>query len=117
MDPERTPTDQAPVVTVVTSATVPSALRQGPTEHLRKLVENSVPTDKLQQSFGTFLRTLQHIVAAGQQYAGDFTLEEVAFRAEIGADGEFKLLGTGVQVSAGSAVTFTLRRQPQVDSP
>jgi len=41
----------------------------------------------------------------------DFVLDEIAFSEEIGADGEFKLVGTGVGFSANNRVTFILRRQ------
>jgi hypothetical protein len=35
-------------------------------------------------------------------------LEEVEFSAEVSADGEFKLLGTGIGVEAKGGVKFTL---------
>jgi hypothetical protein len=47
----------------------------------------------------------------GQSKVGDFVLDEVSFSAEIGSDGEFKLVGTGIGISASSGVTFTLRRK------
>ena len=45
---------------------------------------------------------------------GDFELDQVQFTAEITADGDFKLLGTGVGIEAKSGVTFTLRRRKEI---
>jgi len=100
-----------PTLMVVTVATKPSGLR-GPGEEARKIIEQGIPLDKLQQSFARFLQSLQKIVNVEQARVGDFVLDEITFSAEVGADGEFKLLGAGVGVSANSGVSFTLRRQP-----
>lgn len=57
------------------------------------------------------------MVAVEQTRVGDFVLEEIAFSAEIGINGEFKLLGTGVGASATSCVTFTLRLKVDETTP
>jgi len=103
MDPQNEPT-----LTVVT--TKPSKLR-GAREEAQKLLEQSIPIDKLKQSFAQFLNGLHQIVEVQESQTGEFVLEEITFSAEIGAEGDFKLLGTGVGVSATSGVSFTLRRQ------
>jgi hypothetical protein len=54
--------------------------------------------------------SLSEPVPAEPVPAGAFRLAEIQFSAEIGADGDFKLLGTGVGVSAKSGITFVLRR-------
>jgi hypothetical protein len=38
-------------------------------------------------------------------------LSEIQFSAEMSAEGEFKLLGTGVGVAANAALTFVLKRK------
>ncbi|MGB0092495.1 MAG: hypothetical protein WBP81_08175 [Solirubrobacteraceae bacterium] len=73
-------------------------------------MESSVTLDSLQSNLQRFVGALGEVLAAGQASAGQFELNEVSFSAEIGANGEFKLLGTGVGVSGSSAVTFTWRR-------
>jgi hypothetical protein len=102
-------------LTVVT--TTPSTMRGDDNEQVRRLAEKKLPLDTLQQSFTQFLQSLQQMVAVEQARAGNFVLEEIAFRAEIGVDGEFKLLGTGVGASATSGVTFTLRLKLDETTP
>ena len=46
-----------------------------------------------------------------QTEVGAFELSEIQFSAELSAEGEFKLLGTGIGVAAGSALTFVLSRK------
>jgi len=74
------------------------------------LVEKSVDAEAIKSSYQKFLRALQEIVALPVHAAGQFSLEEVEFSAEITADGEFKLLGTGVGLEAKGGVKFKLRR-------
>ncbi|MEM7536859.1 MAG: hypothetical protein AAF639_32060 [Chloroflexota bacterium] len=57
------------------------------------------------------MQSLHSILSIEEQTVGDLVLDEVTFSAEIGADGEFKLLDTGVGVSVSSGVTFMLRRK------
>ena|SRR5215211_2364864 len=102
-------------LTIVTTAT--SSMRGKASNEVRRLTEMNLPLDKLQENFTRFLRSLQQMVDAEQARVGDFVLEEIAFRAEIGLDGEFKLLGTGVGATASSGVTFTLRLQANEATP
>ena len=98
-----------PTLTVVT--TTKSKMR-GAEDQVRKLVEKGIPLDKLQQNFARFLGSLQQVFSDIEQgKVGDFELDEIAFSAEIGADGEFKLVGAGVGISSTSSVTFTLHRR------
>lgn len=101
-----------PTLTVVTSQEVSSKLRK-PGDPIRKLTEEGVPLDLLQESYTRFLDSMRAIFEKGEGRVGDFRLEEITFSAEIGANGEFKLLGTGAGISANSGVTFTLRRKPR----
>lgn len=102
-------------LTVITSSPAPRATTRGAADQARKLVEEGIPLDRLQQNFRRFLQSLQQIVGVEGGRVGSFALEEITFSAEIGTDGEFKLLGAGVGVSASSGVSFTLRRQPEDD--
>src|SRR5687767_5212142 len=91
---------------------VPGAATRGFDDQTRKIVERSVAIEALRDGFTSFLGELQKIVTADATRVGDFMLAEITFSAEIGANGEFKLLGTGVGISASSAVSFVLRRAP-----
>jgi hypothetical protein len=99
-------------LTIVTAVESKGSMRGGREDQVRKLVDKSVPLDQLQQNFKRFLGNLEQIfLDVGQGKVGDFLLDEVTFSVEIGAEGEIKLLGTGVGVSGSSGVSFTLRRQ------
>jgi hypothetical protein len=97
---------------VVATAPEPPGLRDARTR-ARRIVEAAVPLDQLKGNFDAFIDALQDIVGAGQRRVGEYALEEVSFNAEIGANGELKLLGSGIELSAGAGVTFTLRRRPE----
>ncbi|HEV7374110.1 MAG TPA: hypothetical protein VGN95_05310 [Pyrinomonadaceae bacterium] len=98
---------------VVTTATPPRSTMRGAKDEARKLIEEGIPLDKLQRGFRSFMESLRQIVKGGEEnQVGDFMLDEITFSAEIGADGEFKLLGTGIGITASSAVSFKLCRQP-----
>jgi hypothetical protein len=79
----------------------------------RDIVEKPVEVLKVRENFHRFLEGLKAIVDVEMPVAGPFELDEVQFSAEISANGEFKLLGTGAGVQATSGVTFTLRRKAQ----
>lgn len=101
-----------PTLTVVTSKEVQSKLR-GSGDAVRKLEEEGIPLNKLQQGYSRFLESMRAIFEKEEGRVGSFVLEEITFSAEIGASGDFKLLGTGAGISANSGVTFTLRREPR----
>jgi hypothetical protein len=96
------------VVTAPRSA--PSTMR-GVRDEARKVVEEGIPLENLQRGFKNFMDALSQIVKAGHSKVGDYMLDEISFSAEVGAEGEFKLLGTGVGISGSAGVTFTLHRQ------
>jgi hypothetical protein len=75
------------------------------------LVSKALKVDLLRERFDDFMDKLQSIVHSAEKQAGDFQLAEIQFSAEITADGEFKLVGTGVGVTAKSGVTFILKRR------
>ena len=97
-------------ITLVRATSAPTTTMRGAKEEARKLIEEGIPLDKLQKGFAQFLDSLRSIAQIDQSQTGDFVLDQVTFSAEIGAEGEFKLLGTGVGVSTSSGVTFTLRK-------
>lgn len=66
---------------------------------------------ELRERFREFMSGLQSIVDVEEAGAGGFQLTEIQFSAEISANGEFKLVGSGVGVEASSAVTFVLQRK------
>jgi hypothetical protein len=74
------------------------------------LISKPLNVDLLRQGFEDFMSKLQSIVQAGHEQAGPFRLDQIEFSAEITADGEFKLLGTGVGLEAKTGVTFVLKR-------
>ena len=75
-------------------------------------VTKPLKVDELRQRFREFMAGLQSIVDVEEAGAGGFQLTEIQFSAEISANGEFKLVGSGVGVEASSAVTFVLQRKP-----
>jgi hypothetical protein len=75
------------------------------------LVSRALKVDVLKERFDDFMNKLQAIVHTADEQAGVFQLAEIQFSAEITADGEFKLMGTGVGVEAKSGVTFVLKRR------
>ena len=77
-----------------------------------RLVNRTVGVDQLRERFDDFMAKLQTIVRAEAAETDTFQLAEVQFAAEISAEGEFKLMGTGVGVAASSCVTFVLQRRP-----
>jgi hypothetical protein len=79
----------------------------------RDVVEKPVEVLQVRNHFHHFLQSLEAIVDVDVPAVGQFELDEVQFSAEISANGEFKLLGTGAGVQASSGVTFTLRRKVQ----
>jgi len=82
----------------------------------RDIIERTVEVTKVRDTFTRFLQGLSEIIDVKVPTVGDFELDEVQFNAEISADGDFKLLGTGVGIEATSGVTFTLRRKADLSS-
>ena len=95
---------------MVVVTTEPPSGRRDRGDTVRRVVESTVALDSLQSNLERFVSALAGLVEAGAASGGAFELDEVGFSAEIGANGEFKLLGSGVGVSGSSAVTFTWRR-------
>jgi len=75
------------------------------------LISKALNVDLLRERFDDFMAKLQSIVHTDDEHSGAFKLDEIHFSAEITADGEFKLMGTGVGVEAKSGVTFVLKRR------
>jgi hypothetical protein len=103
-------TQQHELIIVGSGPTSKSGLRSGRDEGVRKVVETAISVDKLQQNFTQFLQNLRQVLTVDEGRVGDLVLDEITFSVEISADGEFKLLGTGIGAAASSSLTFTLRR-------
>jgi len=76
-------------------------------------VTEKISVDVLRDKFTEFMRGLEAAFAVDevQTAHGVFQLSEIQFSAEMSASGDFKLLGTGVGVAAGTALTFVLTRK------
>jgi hypothetical protein len=103
-----------PTVTIVTAEAPVGRRDRG--DPVRRVIESSVAVDGLRDGLGRFVDVLAELLESRETRAGAFELDEIAFGAEIGADGEFKLLGVGAGISASSAVTLTWRRRPAADT-
>jgi hypothetical protein len=79
-------------------------------------VTRPLKVNELRDKFKEFMSGLQSIVDVDEAEPGSFRLTEIQFSAEIAANGEFKLVGTGVGLEASSAVTFVLQRKPSDSS-
>lgn len=82
-------------------------------EQVCKVVDSTLSVETLQDNFAAFLANLRQVLAVDSGRVGDLALDEIRFSVEIGAEGEFKLLGTGIGASTSAGLTFTLRRQSQ----
>jgi hypothetical protein len=98
-------------ITIVGAEERPALTRSGTAEIAR--VSERISVVELQRKFNEFIRSLESAFAVDRvdTAAGTFVLSEIQFSAELSASGEFKLLGTGVGIEAGSMLTFVLQRQ------
>lgn len=101
---------------IIVTTETPPAGRRDRGDAVRRVVESTVTLDTVKGNLERFVGSLGDLLSAGRADSGGFVLEEVGFRAEIGANGDFKLLGTGVGVTGSSAVTFTWRRVADADT-
>jgi hypothetical protein len=101
--------DEAPTITFV--GVEEAATSRGGSELSR--VTEKISVDVLRDKFTEFMRGLEAAFAVDevQTAHGVFQLSEIQFSAEMSASGDFKLLGTGVGVAAGAALTFVLSRK------
>ncbi len=78
-------------------------------------VTEKISVDALREKFTQFMQSLEAAFAVDelQTAHGAFQLSEIQFSAEMSAEGEFKLLGTGVGVAAGASLTFVLTRKDE----
>lgn len=98
-------------IAIVAAEEQPASTRGGRGETGRVAAEVSVAT--LRDKFNDFMASLQEVFAADalKTQAGVFEVTEIQFSAELSASGDFKLLGTGVGVTASSTLIFTLQRK------
>jgi len=101
--------DESPTITFV--GVEETATSRGGSELNR--VTEKISVDVLRDKFTEFMRGLEAAFAVDevQTAHGVFQLNEIQFSAEMSASGDFKLLGTGVGVAAGAALTFVLTRK------
>jgi hypothetical protein len=101
--------DETPTITFV--GVEEMATSRGGSELSR--VTEKISVDVLRDKFTEFMRGLESAFAVDevQTAHGVFQLSEIQFSAEMSASGDFKLLGTGVGVAAGAALTFVLTRK------
>lgn len=76
-----------------------------------ELISKQLDVHQLRQKFYEFIGSLQSIIDIKLAENCPFELNEIQFSAEIGANGDFKLLGTGIGLDSKSGVTFVLRRK------
>ena len=76
-----------------------------------ELISKSLDIGVLREKFKDFMAGLQSIIEVDATEGGPFQLNEIQFSAEITANGDFKLLGSGVGLEAKGAVTFVLQRR------
>ena len=76
-------------------------------------VTEQISVGALRDKFTQFMHSLEAAFAVDQVQTahGVFQLSEIQFSAEMSAEGEFRLLGAGVGVSAGATLTFVLTRK------
>lgn len=99
-------------IVAVETAQPKSLTRSGlPEAAIRQAVDKALSVEALSASFNRFIDGLRKVLNVEQAAVGDLVLDEITFSVEIGADGQFKLLGTGISAGAGSSLTFTLRRK------
>ena len=109
--------DETGTITIVATETAQSKslTRSGlPEAAIRQAVDKAMSVEALSASFNNFINGLRKVLNVEQASVGDLVLDEITFSVEIGANGEFKLLGTGISANAGSSLTFTLRRKSEV---
>jgi hypothetical protein len=80
-------------------------------EEVAKLVEKTLNVDQARRQFQAFIAAIQDMLTLDQISAGPFDLQQIQFSAELSANGEFKLLGSGVGAEASAAITFVLERR------
>ena len=101
--------------TITIVGTMESSTRGGTrsTADQLKRVTDEISVDQLRDKFVGFMQSMEKAfeVPDLQTTAGAFQLSEIQFSAELSANGDFKLLGTGVGVSANTALTFVLSRR------
>ena len=77
----------------------------------RDIIENSINISVLNEKYIVFLESLAEVVNSDTPENKGFELDEIKFTAEISANGDFKLVGTGLGVEETGGVSFSLKRK------
>lgn len=72
---------------------------------------SKIDPEVLQEHLLDFLNKIDNLVQALPEMAGSFVLDEIELKAEITAEGELSLFGSGVKVAGTGGLTFTLKRK------
>lgn len=97
-------------IAVVTTEEV-ATTRGGPPDISK--VTSQLSVDVLRGKFTDFMESLDAAFGVDElkTETGMFQLDQIQFSVELSASGDFKLLGTGVGVAAGAALSFVLTRK------
>lgn len=82
----------------------------------RELVERTIDVEQVRESFNRFLAGLKVLISDSVPSMGNYELDEIEFKAEVSANGEFKLLGSGVGLEATTGVSFKMKRKALVSN-
>jgi acetaldehyde dehydrogenase (acetylating) len=69
-----------------------------------------IDTDKLAAEINKFVKAFQKVVGSIETELERYHLETVSISAEVGGEGELKLLGTGVKIEGKGGITFEFKR-------
>ena len=90
--------------TIAVSVSRLEGTRNNPTKKLK--------VDELAASVKDFVQKMSQVLNEVPQSVGqNFELSEFVVSAEISATGEIKILGSGVEASAGGGVSFTFTKK------
>ncbi|MCB0002166.1 MAG: hypothetical protein H6646_06440 [Anaerolineales bacterium] len=98
------------IITVVTTEEE-EGTRGGPSTISK--VTNQLSVDTLRDKFTEFMESLDEAFGVNElkTETGMFQLDQIQFSVELSATGDFKLLGSGVGVAAGTTLSFVMTRK------
>ena len=109
------PLETVPVIVSVSSAPPKTDETRGDSdlvllsEYMHTEVKD-ISTDKLAEEVDKFVRTFQRIISSIKTEIDRYHLDTVTISAEIGLEGELKVMGSGVKTSGKGGITFEFKR-------